>query len=124
MVLEALIMANGDGPSPGEIARSQLRIETALSRMETVGEERHNVVLAQVSDVRHRVANLEAIRVLSDGFVERVGALFDRVDALEKSELRDRAVDEFKTKLRVTILGGSVLGAVVVILQIISLLEG
>jgi hypothetical protein len=91
--------------------------------MEGQGEERHNVLLTQVSDVRHRVANLEHRDVLSKEFMSRVGGLFDRVDQLEKAEMAERAVIEFKTKLKTTTIGGSLLGAVLLVLQILALME-
>jgi hypothetical protein len=108
-----------DVPSPGELGRSQQRIEAMLRRMEEVGEERHDVVLRQVSDVRHRVANLEARDTLSKEFTSRVGGLFDRVETLEKRDIAQAAVTEFKKYL----LGGSVLGAVLVGLQIYQLVQ-
>jgi hypothetical protein len=107
-----------DIPSPGELSRSLQRIEAALTRQEDVAEERHEAVLRQVSDVRHRVANLEARDSLSKDFTSRVGKLFDRVDALEKRQIAQAAVTEFKKYL----LGGSVLGALLVALQIYQLL--
>lgn len=84
--------------------------------MELQQEERHEVVLRQVSDVRHRVSNLEARETLSKGFFERVGKMFDRIDALEKTaadrgelgaieqrldsiekeEIKEQAVKDFK----------------------------
>ena len=112
-------MVDPDVPSPGELGRSQQRIEAVLSRMETVSEERHEVVMRQVSDVRHRVANLEAKETLSKEFFSRVGQLFDRVDALEKANIATHAVGEFKKYL----FGGSVLGAVLVAMQIYQLVK-
>ena len=108
------MVERSNGPSLGELSRSQARIETVLSRMEQMQEERHEAVLRQVSDVRHRVANLEARESMSKEFFSRVGALFDRVDALEKREIAEQAVGEFKKYL----LGGGFLGLVLVGLQI------
>jgi hypothetical protein len=87
-------------------------------RMETVNEERHDVVLRQVSDVRHRVANLEARETLSKEFFSRVGRLFDRVDQLEKNEVAEKAVQDFKTYQRNLLTGGSILGVILIGLQI------
>lgn len=94
--------------------RSQARVEAVLARMETVNEERHETVLRQVSDVRHRVANLEAKETLSKEFYRRVGTLFDRVELLEKRDIAEQAVGEFKKYL----LGGGFLGLLLVGLQI------
>jgi hypothetical protein len=115
-------MADGNGsPSPGELSRSQQRIEAMLTRMEATHEERHEVVLRQVSEVRHRVANLEAERSLSREFFSRVGQLFDRVDALEKNEIAEKAVADFKVYQRNLLTGGSILGAILIGLQIYQL---
>lgn len=113
-------MVSGNGaPTLGELARSQSRIEAVLARMEIQQEERHDQIVKQVSDVRHRVANLEAERVLSKDFFKRVGSLFDRVEAIEKKEIADEAVTNFKKY----VLGGSFLGVVLVVLQIWSLIR-
>lgn len=118
-----MVEGNG-GPTLGELARSQARIEITLARMETQQEERHDVVLKQVSDVRHRVANLEAERTLSKEFFQRVGALFDRVEQLEKHEIAETAVGEFKKELLSMKWIAGVLSVVLIGLQIWQAISG
>jgi hypothetical protein len=108
-----------DALTPGEIARAFQRIEAGVIRIDTMSEERHEAVLRQISDVRHRVVQLELRDSLGKEFMERISHLFTRVDALEKQSIAHAAVAEFKKYL----LGGSLLGATLVALQIYQLIK-
>jgi hypothetical protein len=52
-----------------------------------------------------------------------VVSLIKRVDVLEDADIRDRAASEAVTNFKKSIIGGSLIGAVIMILQIISILR-
>lgn len=123
--------------SLGEVHRVQQRMERTLDTLVANLDARFNALANEVSTERHRVSNLLARESLSKDFMARAGRIFERIEqlekeaarrseiqtvaqrleALEKQDVAENAVKDFKKYL----FGGSILGALLVVLQIAQL---
>lgn len=101
----------------GERRVGALELDDRLERIETKLDES----LAQISIERHRVNNILHGQGLVTELLARIKDQEIRIKTLEDSELKEKAVDDFKKNLKLALIGGSLLGTFVAVLQIIVL---
>ena len=105
--------------APGEVVRALTRIENRLKSLEEALEERLERAFTEISLVRHKVMNLETSRGL-----EMHLDIPGRVAQLERDSVANEAVAKFKGTLIKSLIGGSLLATILIVLQIIALVRG
>lgn len=112
--------------SAGEVTRTLQRIERGIERIE---QQMIPAVLKDVSEVRHRVANLEQVAVFKAEFLKDYKELKDElqkkadqntVDELERRTVAQDAVDAYRKWL----LGAVLVSGGGLVISLLTLING
>ena len=92
----------GNGNSPptlGEVHRSQQRMERTLESLVQTLDSRFQTLAQEISTERHKLANFMAKDNLTKDFMRRVGITIDKVEQLEKEAAREQDIEEVKARI-------------------------